>query len=379
MGGPLQGIKVVEIASIGPGPFSAMLLADMGADVVRIERKGERSRAASGAADVLQRGRRSIALDLKRPGSADIVLGLVEHSQALVEGFRPGVMERLGLGPDVCLARNPALVYGRMTGWGQYGPLAQAAGHDINYIALSGALHAMGPADRPPTPPLNLVGDFGGGGMLLAFGLVCAVFEASRSGKGQVVDAAMSDGSALLMAMLYGYQAMGRWHAERGDNFLDGSAHFYATYRCADGKWLAVGAIEPQFYQTLLVQCGLENDPEFAAQWDTARWPMLKEKFAAVFVTRSRDEWCARLQQVDACVSPVLDMKEAPCAAHHVARQAFVEVNGVLQPAPAPRFSRTAPDATGAPALPGQHTEQILEEIGYSASAVAQLREQGVI
>jgi alpha-methylacyl-CoA racemase len=376
MPGPLQGTRVVEIAGIGPAPFCAMLLADMGADVVRIERKGERPRAGSGTADVLQRGRRSIALDLKRPGAASVVLKLVEQSQMLLEGFRPGVMERLGLGPDACLARNPALVYGRMTGWGQNGPWAQRAGHDIDYIAISGALHAMGEAGRPPMPPLNLVADNGGGGLLLAFGMMCALQESQRSGRGQVVDAAMSDGSALLMSMLYGYLAMGRWKAERGTNFLDGSSPFYRCYRCADGKWLAVGAIEEPFFRELLRRCGL---PEtlVATRWDEPSWPDTARLLEATFLTRTRDDWCELLCDGDTCVAPVLDMNEAPSAAQNVARGTFVEIDGVIQPAPAPRMSVT-PGQAGRIAAPGEHTLTILADLGFSEAEVDTLRADGV-
>lgn len=376
MQGPLKGIRVVEIAAIGPAPFCAMLLADMGADVIRIERKGERPRAGSGAADVLQRGRRSIALDLKQPGAASVVLKLVEQSHMVIEGFRPGVMERLGLGPDTCLARNPALVYGRVTGWGQQGPLAQRAGHDIDFMAISGALHGMGDADRPPMPPLNLVGDFGGGGMLLAFGMACALIEAQRSGRGQVVDAAMSDGSALLMSMLYGYLAMGRWKAERGANFLDGSSPFYRCYRCADGKWLAVGAVEANFYRELLRRCGL---PEalLDSQWDEPSWPQARRLFEETFLTRARDDWCELLGGVDTCVAPVLDMHEAPALAHNVARGTFVEIDGVMQPAPAPRMSMT-PGRAGRIAAPGEHTRAILSDLGLSDMEIERLRAEGV-
>ena len=376
MQGPLKGTRVIEIAGIGPAPFCAMLLADMGADVIRIERKGERPRAGSGTADVLQRGRRSISLDLKRPGASAVVLKLVEQSHMLLEGFRPGVMERLGLGPDSCFDRNPALVYGRMTGWGQQGPWARRAGHDINYIAVSGALHAMGEPDRPPMPPLNLVGDFGGGGLLLAFGMVCARIEAQRSGRGQIVDAAMSDGSALLMSMLYGYVAMGRWKAERGANFLDGSAPFYRCYRCADGKWLAVGAIEADFFRELLRRCDL---PEtlLDRQWDEQGWPEIRRLFEATFLTRTRDEWCELLGEADTCVAPVLDIREAPAFAHNVARGAFVEIDGVVQPAPAPRMSVT-PGHAGRIAAPGEHSRAILTDLGFSDTEIAELHADGV-
>ncbi len=337
MPGPLHGLKVIEMAGIGPAPFCAMLLADMGAQVLRVARPGAETHDPAG---VLGRGRHTLRLDLREAGAADTLLGLLDGADALIEGFRPGVMERLGLGPDACLARNARLVYGRMTGWGQHGPLAQAAGHDINYVALSGALHAIGRAGEPPVPPLNLVGDFGGGAMLLAFGLMCALHEAQRSGRGQVVDAAMTDGAALLSAMMYGFKAAGRWSNGRGENLLDGGAPFYDTYACADGKYVAVGAIEPQFWALLRERCGLD-DPLFDAQQDRARWPEQKQRLAAVFRTRTRDAWCALLEGSDACFAPVLDWDEAPRHAHNVARETFVTVDGVLQPAPAPRFSRT--------------------------------------
>ena len=383
MTGPLAGIRVIEMVGLGPCPFAAMMLADMGAEVIRIDRK-----AVPGAPnpfpmlgtkyDVMARGRRSLALDLKQPVAREVVLRLIEQSDIVLEGFRPGVMERLGLGPDVCQARNPALVYGRITGWGQHGPLAQAAGHDINYIALTGMLHAMGRADAPPAPPLNLVGDFGGGAMMLAFGVVCAVLEAIKSSKGQVVDAAMTDGAALLGAMMYGLRENGSWSDERGANMLDGGAHFYDTYACADGKFVSIGAIEPQFYALLLKLAGVE-DPAFDAQMDPQAWPALTEKFAELFLTRSRDSWCALLEGTDACFAPVLDMAEAPQHPHNAARGTFVEVDGVTQPAPAPRFSRTEPKIASAPAAPGQHNAEVLAERGWSTEEVAALAAQGVI
>ncbi len=383
MSGPLAGVRVIEMVGIGPCPFAAMMLADMGAEVIRIDRK-----AMPGAPnpfpmlgtkyDVMARGRRSLALDLKQPAARDVVLRLLETSDILLEGFRPGVMERLGLGPDVCQARNPALVYGRITGWGQAGPLSQAAGHDINYVALTGMLHAMGRADAPPSPPLNLVGDFGGGAMMLAFGVVCAALEARGSGKGQVVDAAMTDGAALLGAMMYGMRAHAEWRDAREANLLDGGAHFYDTYACADGKFVSIGAIEPHFYTLLLKLTGI-TDPAFDAQMDPASWPALSEKFAALFATRPRDAWCVLLEGTDACFAPVLDMAEAPHHPHNVARATFVDVGGVTQPAPAPRFSRTAPELGIGPALPGQHSSAILTEMGWSDSDIATLRANNVI
>jgi alpha-methylacyl-CoA racemase len=355
-----------------------MMLADMGAEVIRIDRKPTPGNAGpfpilGTKFDVLARGRRSLALDLKHPDARDVVLRLAEQADVLLEGFRPGVMERLGLGPDACLERNPKLVYGRVTGWGQHGPLAQAAGHDLNYIALSGMLHAMGRADAPPAPPLNLVGDFGGGAMMLAFGVVCGVLEARASGKGQVVDAAMTDGSALLGAMMYGLRAFGTWNDQREANMLDGGAPFYDTYACADGKYISIGAIEPQFYTQLLELAGA-SDPDFARQWSRPRWPQLKVKFAALFATRTRAEWCALLECTDVCFAPVLDMAEAPAHPHNLARGTFIEIDGVTQPAPAPRFSRTAPQVGAAPAAPGQDSAQVLADWGWSPDAIETLK-----
>ena len=340
MPGPLAGLKVVEMAGLGPAPFCGMLLADMGAQVLRITRPGPAAPLQDGRFDVFARGKQSVAADLREPAALAAVLDAIAKADALIEGFRPGVMERLGLGPDVCLARNPRLVYGRMTGWGQTGPLAHAAGHDINYIALAGALHAIGPAGQKPTVPLNYIGDFGGGGMLLGFGLVCALLEAKASGHGQVVDAAMTDGTALLSTMMYGFKAQGQWSNRRGDNMLDGGAHFYDTYTCADGKHIAIGAIEPQFYALLLKLLGI-TDPAFQAQMNPAAWPELKHRLSALFATRPREAWCALLEGTDTCFAPVLDWDEAPVHPHNVARGTFVQVDGVVQPAPAPRFSRT--------------------------------------
>ncbi|UUZ47060.1 CoA transferase [Massilia sp. B-10] len=382
MAGPLAGVRVIEMVGLGPCPFAAMMLADMGAEVIRIDRK-----SAPGAPtpfpilgtkyDVMARGRRSLALDLKQRWR-EVVLTMIESADILIEGFRPGVMERLGLGPQECQARNPALVYGRITGWGQDGPLAQAAGHDINYIALTGMLHAMGRAGEPPAPPLNLVGDFGGGAMMLAFGVVCAALEAKTSGKGQVVDAAMTDGAALLGAMMYGFRAYGAWSDARGANLLDGGAHFYDTYACADGKFISIGAIEPQFYALLLKLANID-DPAFHAQMDPRQWPALSDKLGAVFMARSRDAWCALLEGTDVCFAPVLDMAEAPAHPHNAARATFVERDGVTQPALAPRFSRTAPEVGIAPAPPGQHSTAVLADWGWSQEAIAALAKQGVI
>jgi alpha-methylacyl-CoA racemase len=328
--------------------------------------------------DIMARGRRSLALDLKQPAAKEVVLQLLDQADAVLEGFRPGVMERLGFGPDACHARNPKLVYGRVTGWGQHGPLAQSAGHDLNYIALTGMLHAMGRADAPPAPPLNLVGDFGGGGMMMAFGVVCALLEARTSGKGQVVDAAMTDGAALLGAMMYGLRAFGSWNDEREANLLDGGAPFYDSYACADGKFITIGSLEPQFYALLLQLTGAD-DPVFHARADQRQWPHMKARFTALFKTRSRDEWCAVLEGTDACFAPVLDMAEAPAHPHNQARATFIEVDGVTQPAPAPRFSRTAPQVNGAASAPGFDSAAILADWGWSADAIAALREAHVI
>lgn len=357
--GPLKGIKVIEMAGIGPGPFCVMMLADMGAEVVRIDRPN----AKSSKFDVMNRGKRSVALDLKTPEGVETALKLIEKADALVEGFRPGVMERLGLGPDVCLARNPKLIFGRMTGWGQFGPLAAAAGHDINYIALTGVLHAIGRPDAPPVPPLNMIGDFGGGGMMLAFGIVCALLEAKQSGKGQVIDAAMTDGASALMAIIYGRKAAGHWSSKRGVNLLDGGAHFYGAYECADGNFVAIGSIEPQFYALLLEKTGI-TDPDFQAQMDFKKWPELKTKLAEVIKTKSRDEWCSLMEGTDVCFAPVLDLDEAPQHPHNRARETFVELDGVVQPAPAPRFSRTAPEIQSVPPQAGQHTQEVLSDWG---------------
>ena len=342
--GPLSGLKVIEFAGIGPGPFCGMLLSDLGADVVRIDRKGQ---GRSSPADITSRGRRSIGLDLKNPAAIETCLKLMEGADAVFEGFRPGVMERLGLGPEVALKRNPKLVYGRMTGWGQTGPYANAAGHDMNYIAITGALHAIGTGDKP-IPPLNLVGDFGGGALYLAFGLLAGVLNARATGEGQVIDCAMSDGAASLMAMFYGFKASGMWKDERRANLLDGGAHFYDTYQCADGKWISIGSIEPQFYALLLEKTGI-NDPAFAAQMDRGAWNDLRDKLAHVIAQKTQAEWCEIMDATDVCFAPVLDLDAAPKHPHNVARQTFVELGGVVQPAPAPRFSATPGEIQGPP------------------------------
>ena len=378
--GPLAGIKVLEIAGIGPGPFCCMMLADMGADVVRIDR-ADRVREPmpdKPPADVLARGRRSIGVDLKQAEGVETVLKLVEQADVIVEGFRPGVMERLGLGPDVCAARNPGIVYGRMTGWGQEGPMAQAAGHDINYIALDGALDPIGRKGEAPTPPLNLVGDFGGGGMYLAFGIAAALVERATSGKGQVVDAAMVDGAASLMGFFFGLTSLGGWKEERGTNILDTGAHFYDAYETQDGKYISVGSIEPQFYALLIEKAGLAGE-ELPHQMDQSQWPALKEKFAALFKTKTRDAWCEIMEGTDICFAPVLSMSEAPKHPHLAERGTYVERDGMIQPAPAPRFSRSAPELGRPPSNAGQHTEEVLEAFGFSADAIAALRDSKAV
>ncbi|MEX0827130.1 MAG: CaiB/BaiF CoA-transferase family protein [Acidimicrobiia bacterium] len=370
MSGPLRGIEVVEVASIGPGPFAAMVLADLGATVTRVERKGAGPPIVP---DVMLRGRdASIAVDLKDPAGLEVLLRLVERSDILIEGFRPGVMERLGAGPEESLDRNPRLVYGRITGWGQEGPRAAQAGHDIDYIALAGALHPIGPADAPPPPPLNLVADFGGGGMLLVAGLLAALVERAGSGRGQVVDAAMVDGAALLTAMFHGLTAGGLWTEARGSNLLDGGAPFYRCYRTADGGFMAVGALEPQFYEVLLEGLGLSGE-DLPGQYDRGGWPVLAARFAAAFAARTRADWTEVFDGTDACVAPVLSMSEAPSDPHATARRGFVELSGLHQPAPAPRFSRTRPSDPDAARPVGADAERVLALLGYDKGEVAVL------
>jgi len=377
--GPLQGVRVVEIAGIGPGPFCAMMLADMGAEVVRVDRaQGVSGLPGNNQFDLINRGRRSVGVDLKHADGVETVLRLVEHADALVEGFRPGVAERLGIGPDACHERNPRLVYGRMTGWGQDGPMAQAAGHDINYIALAGALEPIGRAGERPLPPLNLIGDFGGGGMLLAFGIACALVDSQRSGKGQVIDAAMVDGAAVLMTFVHGLRSMGFWEDGRGTNLLDTGAWFYEVYETGDGKFVSVGSLEPQFYAELLRLSGLDQE-DLPAQMDRDTWPAMKERLADVFRTKTRDEWCQIMEGTDVCFAPVLAMGEAPDHPHNRARGTFVEVGGVIQPGPAPRFSRTSPQISGPPPIPGQHTDEVLAGWGFSATEIEKLREAGAV
>ena len=365
--GPLSGYKIIEIAGIGPGPFAAMMLSDMGAEVIRVERvQAVRDAPVAGAHwDVMQRGRKNIAIDLKHPDGVKTLLQLIEKADALIEGFRPGVMERLGVGPDVCISRNKKLVFGRMTGWGQDGPYANSAGHDINYIALAGALAHFGRAGQAPVPPLNMVGDFGGGGMLLAYGVVCALLESQRSGVGQVVDAAMVDGSAILMSMFWGFKNIGM-HDEnaRGTNLLDTGAHFYDVYKCRDEKYISIGSIEPQFYAELLKLTGLENDGEFANQQDRTKWPALKVRLSEIFLGKTRDEWCTIMEGTDVCFAPVLTMSEAAKHPHNVARKTFIEIAGTTQPAPAPRFSRTTAAIPDAPAHAGANSREVLTDWG---------------
>jgi alpha-methylacyl-CoA racemase len=380
--GPLAGIKVVELAGLGPGPFCGMVLADMGAEVLRVDRidaarSADTSRPAT---NPLHRSKRSVALDLKHPSGVECFLRLATSADAVIEVFRPGVAERLGIGPDACLERNPRLVYGRLTGWGQAGPLAARAGHDINYIAVAGALEPLGRAGEPPTAPINVLGDFAGGGLLLAFGIVCALLEARTSGLGQVVDAAMIDGSALLLAPFFTGRITGGW-GPRGTNILDGGAHFYNVYETADGRYVAVGAVEPEFYVQLVTRLGLHGDPEFAPerQYDSRAWPRLKQRLTEVFRTRTRDEWESLFSDSDACVFPVLSPEEAPRHPHHVARATFVEVDGLPQPGPAPRFSRTPAPPPIPPEHPGASGPAVLTAWGFSPTEVDELRATGAV
>ncbi|MEK8053289.1 CaiB/BaiF CoA-transferase family protein [Ideonella sp. DXS22W] len=378
--GPLAGLRVIELASIGPGPMCAMLLADLGADVIRIDRTEPSGLGVPMPTqfDVAGRSRRSVALDFKQAAGRDAALRLIDRADVLIEGWRPGVAERLGLGPEVCLARNPGLVFGRMTGFGQTGPLAQAAGHDLNYIALTGALHAIGGADKP-VPPLNLVGDYGGGGMLLAFGLVAALFERSRSGQGQVVDAAMVDGASALMGIFHGLAAGGQWNTQaRAANLLDGGAPFYDTYATADGKWVSIGALEPKFFAELVQRIGLDEG-FVKRQYDRRCWPELRAAIAAAIAAKTRDEWSTLLEGTDVCFAPVLTLQEAQQHGHAAARGGFVDVAGVVQPAPAPRFSRSQPDAPRPPVAAGTHSSAVLTEAGFSGDEIAALRASGAV
>jgi len=372
--GPLEGIKIIEIGGIGPGPFCGMILADMGADVLRVDRAGGGSPSIVPNL-ILNRGKRSIEVNLKSPEGVDVLLKLCESADAIFEGFRPGVVERLGISPEECMKRNPGLVYGRMTGWGQDGPLAQASGHDINYISLSGALHAVGRKGERPVPPLNLVGDFGGGGMFLAFGIVCALLEAKKSGKGQVVDAAMVDGSASLMARFFTFKYRGKFKEERGSNFLDGAAHFYDTYETRDGKFISIGSIEPQFYKLLIEKTGVDPD-KFAMQMDDTKWPELTDDLARVFKSKTRDEWCEILEGTDVCFSPVLSISEAAEHPHNKARKTFFEIDGLMQPAPAPRFSRTVPEVRRGDKL-RCNAMDVLSDWGFAEDEIIDLKEKG--
>jgi alpha-methylacyl-CoA racemase len=366
MAGPLAGLRIIEFAGIGPGPFCGMMLGDHGAEVIRIERPGGRLMPG----DPLSRNRKSIILDAR---------DLCRAADGIIEGYRPGVMERLGLGPNVLLADNPKLVYGRMTGWGQFGPYAQSAGHDINYIALSGVLHTIGVAGQKPVPPVNYIGDFGGGGMMLAYGMVAALLGVARGGPGQVIDCAMTDGSAMIAAMTWGFRSAGVWADQPGVNMLDGGAHFYDTYICGDGKWISIGSIEPQFYALLRAKTGLDADPDFDAQHDRAQWPLLKAKLVALFATQPRDHWCALMEMTDICFAPILSMDEAPQHPHNVARQTFIEVGGATQPAPAPRYS-ASPNAVPQPApVVGGDSDAVLSAIGYSDAQIATARSAGAL
>lgn len=368
MAGPLAGVRIIEMAGIGPGPFAGMMLADHGAEVIRVDRPNAM------VEPVLGRSRRSIIVDCKSAAGVAVVRDLVKSADGLIEGLRPGVMERLGLGPEVLCADNPNLVYGRMTGWGQHGPYAQAAGHDINYIALAGALHAYGRAGDKPTPPINMIGDFGGGGMMLAFGMAAALLHAAKTGEGQVIDCAMTDGSAVLMAMIWGFRSQGIWRDERGVNLLDTGAHFYDTYETSDGKWISIGSIEPQFYAELRARAGLTEDSDFDAQMDPRGWGALKAKLAALFKSRTREDWCALMEATDVCFAPVLSMAEAPAHPHNAARATFIEVDGVTQPAPAPRYSATVTDKPRTPPHSGADTDALLQSLGYDPSRIAALK-----
>lgn len=379
--GPLKGIKVVEMAGIGPAPFTAMMLADMGAEVIRVDRvrPSKGLLAFDPRKELMNRSRRSVAVELKDEEGLEVVLKLIDNADILLEGFRPGVMERLGLGPDVCMERNPRLVYGRMTGWGQEGPLSHSAGHDINYIALAGVLHAVGRAGEKPTVPLNLAGDFGGGGMMMAFGLLAAYIETLKSGKGQVVDTAMVDGASLLMTFFHGLKELGLQSDQRGQNLLDGGAPFYDSFETKDAKYIAIGPIEGPFYMELIERIGASEDPLLANQLNMPQWGEMKERLAEIFRTKTRDEWSELLEGTDVCYAPVLSMTEAPDHPHAVARDAFVEVEGITHPAPAPRFSRTPGAIRSQPSKPGEHSKELLKEWGFDAAEIERLVAQGTV
>ena len=375
MAGALTGLRIIEFAGLGPGPFCAMMLADHGADIIRIDRVGGRNRVN----DPTLRSRKSIALNLKTPEGIAVAKELVKSADGLIEGLRPGVMERLGLGPDELLADNPKLVYGRMTGWGQSGPYAPLAGHDINYIALTGALHSIGRAGEKPTAPVNYLGDFGGGGMMLAFGMVSAFLAIKNGGSGQVIDCAMTDGTAALMAAIWGLHTDGLWKDERGVNLLDSGAHFYDTYETSDGKYVSIGSIEPKFYALLLEKAGIKDEPDFAAQLDKRQWPALSEKLTDLFKTKTRDQWCEIMEGTDVCFAPVLSLAEAPHHSHNVARKTFLEVNGRVQPAPAPRFSVTKADAPRKSPQVGDDTASVLKDLGHDSAQIEAFKSQGIV
>jgi len=375
--GPLAGIRVVEFVGVGPAPFAAMWLADMGADVLRLDRPGQRWNQTR--ADILNRGRQSLALDLKKPGAASIAMRLVAGADVVIEGYRPGVMERLQLGPDICLAANPRLIYGRMTGWGQSGPRAQMAGHDINYIASSGLLATIGTQQGGPVPPLNLIGDFGGGSMLLIAGILAALVERGMSGRGQVVDAAMAEGAALLGSMIWGYHNKGLWQAGRERNLFDGGAPYYRCYRCRDGGYVALGAIEQEFWQTFLDRAEIGDPLLRGSRSDRSLWPEMRARLQSVFLTKDRDEWAALMEGTDACLSPVLDFQEALGDAQAVSREAYADIDGAPQPAPAPRFSRTPGAIAGPSPMVGEHGREILAAAGYSESEIAAFEADGLI
>ncbi len=372
--GPLKGFKIIELAGIGPGPFCGMLLADMGAEVIVVERAS----ASYTTPDVTRRNKKTIALNLKSKDGLETLLNLVEGADAIFEGYRPGVAERLGVGPDDCLKRNQKVVYGRMTGWGQTGSLSQAAGHDINYISLTGSLYATGRSNDKPVPPLNLVGDYGGGAMFLAVGILAALLEAQKTDKGQVVDAAMTDGSALLMSTFYSFHAMGIWNTQRGNNMLDGGAHFYDTYETQDGKYISIGSIEPQFYSLLIEKANLDPDV-FGDQHNMGKWSELKEKLETIFKTKTRDEWCEIMEGTDVCFAPVLDFLEAPTHPHNIERQTYIDVDGMTQPAPAPRFSRTPSSVQHGSKPAGADTETVLSDWGFSEDKIKQLKAVGAL
>ena len=379
--GPLKGVKIVELAGIGPGPMCAMLLADMGADIVRVDRT-EDAKLGMGhdpKGELRNRSRPNVAVNLKTPEGVETVLRLIDQADGLIEGYRPGVMERLGLGPDVCLKRNPKLIFGRMTGWGQTGPLAHVAGHDINYISIVGALHAIGPKDGPPVVPLNLVGDFGGGGLYLAMGLLAGIIEARTSGKGQVIDCAMTEGAASLMTMFYGLKAMGRWKETRESNTIDGGAHYYNVYQAKDGKYVSIGCGEARFYALMLEKIGLGDAQYLPEQLDQTQWPAMKQRLQKIFLTKTRDEWAALMEGTDACFTPVLNYEESIKHPHNVARNAFVTVDGFTQPAPAPRFDRTRSEIRMPPSVQGEDTDVTLKAWGFSNSEIAALHKAGAI